>query len=307
MNEGLVMKSTGSWYTVKEETGNLIECRIRGKIRLKGVEVTNPVAVGDWVKYELEGDGKGIISDVLPRENYLIRKSTRKSRFGHILAANIDQTVLVATITFPRTSLGFIDRFLVAAESFRIPQVLVFNKSDLFNDVVQEGVDELREIYTSIGVEFLQISAEKEENLEGLKKLLEGKKSLFAGHSGVGKSTILNKLSPSRINQTIGEVSKFANKGVHTTTFAEMFEIDKETYVIDTPGIKELGLMDIDDGEISHFFPEMRDRFGACRFHNCQHVREPGCAIIEAVERGEIAESRFRSYLSILEDDDSHR
>lgn len=307
MNKGLVMKSTGSWYIVKGESQEIVECRIRGKIRLKGVEVTNPVAVGDVVTYDLESNGKGIIHDVLPRENYLIRKSTRKTQFGHILAANIDQAVLIATVTFPRTSLGFIDRFLVAAESFRIPQVLVFNKSDLFTRKMQEYIDELKNIYVKIGVEFLQISAETSDNLDRLKKVLRGKKSLFAGHSGVGKSTILNKLAPERINQAIGEVSKFANKGTHTTTFAEMFELEKNTYVVDTPGIKELGLIDIDEGEISHFFPEMRGKFGECKFYNCTHTHEPGCAIIDGVENGEIAQSRYLSYLSMLEDEDTHR
>lgn len=307
MNEGLVMKSTGLWYAVKSKDNRIIECRIRGKIRLKGVETTNPVAVGDIVKYDLEDTGKGIIHEVLPRENYLIRRSTRKTQLAHVLAANIDQAVLIATVSFPRTSLGFVDRFLVASESFRIPQALVFNKSDLLNQRSLEYLDELRNIYTHIGVKFLQISAETGDNLENLKALLAGKKSLFAGHSGVGKSTILNKLAPDKITQTIGEVSKFANKGTHTTTFAEMFEVEKDTFVIDTPGIKELGLIDIEEGEISHFFPEMRSKFGECKFYNCTHTHEPGCAIADAVEHGEIAESRYLSYLSILEGEDSYR
>lgn len=299
------MKSTGSWYAVRDTRGVLFECRIRGKIRLKGVEVTNPVAVGDQVKFTFE-NGDGIIHDVLPRENYLIRKSTRKSQFGHILASNIDQVVLVATVTFPRTSLGFIDRFLVAAESFRIPQVLVFNKADIYDKKMDKMVEELRQMYSAIGVQFLLISAIEDINMKPLFEILRNKTSLIAGHSGVGKSTILNKLAPETIRQTVGEVSKFANKGIHTTTFAEMFEIEPYTYVIDTPGIKELGLIDIDEGEISHFFPEMRDKLGECKFYNCSHVHEPGCAIIRAVEEGNIAESRYRSYLSILEDEDNH-
>ncbi len=306
MTEGLVMKSTGSWYSVKDPNGKVHECRIRGKIRLKGLEVTNPVAVGDRVVFTLE-NGDGIIHDILPRENYLIRRSTRKSQFGHILASNIDQAVLVATLTFPRTSLGFIDRFLVAAESFRIPQVLVFNKADMHDEKMNDVVEELEKIYSSLGIQVLLISAIEDINLAPLLDILKNKTSLIAGHSGVGKSTILNKLAPERVQQAVGEVSKFANKGTHTTTFAEMFELGPDTYVIDTPGIKELGLIDIDDGEIGHFFPEMRDRLGHCKFHNCSHIHEPGCAIIQAVEDGAIAESRYRSYLSILQDEDSHR
>ena len=304
--DGLVIKSTGSWYDVKTSEGTIIACRVRGKLKIKNLQVTNPVAVGDFVQYELEKSGQGIIHTILPKRNYLIRRSTRKSTFGHIMASNIDLAVVIATISYPRTSLGFIDRFLVAAESFRIPSLLVFNKTDMWGEEEINYVRELEKIYTSVQVDFLTISAKTGVNLEKLKIKLSGKTSLIAGHSGVGKSTILNLLS-SKINQKTAEVSSFANKGTHTTTFAEMFEIGKDTYVIDTPGIKELGLMDIFDEEISHFFPELRELFGKCKFYNCTHTHEPGCAVVDAVKNGQIFLSRYQSYLSLMEGIDSHR
>lgn len=304
--EGLVIKSTGSWYEVKTSDGDIIKCRVRGKLKMKGMKVTNPVSVGDKVKYDLEDSGQGIIHSIVPRTNYLIRRSTRKTAFGHILASNIDLAVVVATLTFPKTSLGFIDRFLISAESFRIPSLLVFNKSDMWTKEAWEFADFLHGIYKEINVDFMVMSAESGENLELFRDKLKGETSLLAGHSGVGKSTILNKLSPV-INQKTSEVSTFANKGTHTTTFAEMFEIEKDTFVIDTPGIKELGLMDIYDAEINHFFPEMRELFGKCKFHNCTHTHEPSCAVIDAVEEGRISISRYESYLSMMEGIDSHR
>lgn len=304
--EGLVIKSTGSWYEVKDGDGKILRCRVRGKLKIKGMKVTNPVSVGDKVKYDLEESGQGIIHTVLQRTNYLIRRSTRKTAFGHILASNLDLAVLIATISFPKTSLGFIDRFLVAAESFRIPSLLVLNKTDLWSEEEHELSEILNRIYRDIGVDYMTMSAQTGENIDLFKEKLKGKVSLVAGHSGVGKSTILNLLSP-KITQATSEVSTFANKGTHTTTFAEMFEFEPDSYVIDTPGIKELGLIDIYDEEISHFFPEMRDLFNTCKFHNCTHIHEPGCAVIEAVEEGEIAISRYESYLSMMEGIDSHR
>jgi ribosome biogenesis GTPase len=304
--EGLVIKSTGSWYDVKADTGDILKCRVRGKLKMKGMKVTNPVAVGDQVVYELEADGNGIIHTILPRTNYLIRRSTRKTAFGHILASNIDLAVVVATLTFPKTSLGFIDRFLISAESFRIPSLLVFNKTDMWTKEAFRFAEYLRNIYNKIQVDFMTMSAETGENLDLFEEKVKGKVSLMAGHSGVGKSTILNLLAAD-IQQKTARVSSFANKGTHTTTFAEMFEIEKDTYVIDTPGIKELGLMDIYDEEINHFFPEMRAFFNQCKFHNCTHTHEPGCAVIDAVENGEISISRYESYLSMMEGVDSHR
>ncbi len=304
--EGQVIKSTGSWYDVKTQDKTVIPCRVRGKFRTRGIRVTNPVAVGDYVQFRLVEDNRGVIDEILPRRNYLIRRATKKSAYGQILAANIDLAVLVATVALPRTSTGFIDRFLVAADSFRIPSLLVYNKSDLWDDAMKKYVSELESIYLRIGVDFMSMSAKNNENTDLFKSKLKGKLSLIAGHSGVGKSSILNLLSPN-INQKTAEVSTFANKGVHTTTFAEMFEIGDDTYVIDTPGIKELGLLDIGDEELSHYFPEMRAYLGKCKYNNCTHTHEPGCAVLDAVERGEIALSRFYSYLSILEEEETHR
>ncbi|MCC5928105.1 MAG: ribosome small subunit-dependent GTPase A [Cyclobacteriaceae bacterium] len=306
MFEGIVMKSTGSWYTIRTIEGNLIPSRVRGKLRLKDLRATNPVAVGDKVRISQEADGTGIIHEVLQRENYLIRRAIKKTSHGHILAANLDQAMLIATITYPRTSLGFIDRFLVAAESFRIPCILVFNKTDMWNDAMWEFAEELAAIYPPLGVKFYSVSAMEERDVETIKTLLKGKTTLLAGHSGVGKSTLLNKMDPS-IQQKTSEVSDFANKGTHTTTFAEMFSLSPDTFVIDTPGIKELGLLDFYDEEICHFFPEMRDLFGQCRFYNCTHTHEPGCAVIQAVEEGKIAPSRYESYLGIITEEESHR
>jgi len=305
MIKGRVFKSTGSWYTVLA-TGKFYECRLRGKLRLDDEKVTNPVAVGDWVNIAPENDTEAIIKDVLPRENYIIRKSTRKKKHSHRLAANIDQAVLIVTLAFPRTSLGFIDRFLVSCESFRIPAVLVFNKADLLDEEALEYYEALKFDYQELGYKVLLVSAEENIGIEELKAVLEGKTSLFAGHSGVGKSTILNLISP-HIEQRIGEVSESVGKGIHTTTFAEMFEAWEGAFVIDTPGIKELGLWDIGNEELSHYFPEMREYIGECKFNNCTHTHEPGCAFREAMEEGKIAPSRYESYLSILEDEDSHR
>ncbi|MGF1638512.1 MAG: ribosome small subunit-dependent GTPase A [Cyclobacteriaceae bacterium] len=306
MPEGLVTKSTGSWYLVETTDHKLIECRTRGKLRLKDLKVTNPVAVGDIVIYSLESSGQGIIEDVKPRENYLIRRSIKKASHGHILAANIDQAMLIATLTFPKTSTGFIDRFLVAAESFRIPTLLVLNKSDMWNEEMQAYADEFASIYPPLGVFCISISAFNDTDILKIQQLLEGKCTLLAGHSGVGKSTLLNKLHPD-FDQKTSEVSAFANKGTHTTTFAEMFKINDNTRVIDTPGIKELGLIDFYDEEIYHYFPEMRALFGQCKFHNCTHTHEPGCAVLKAVKDGNIAHSRYNSYISIITEEDSHR
>lgn len=302
------MKSTGSWYSVLTEEGQVYPSRLRGKFKIKGLKVTNPVAVGDRViiEQENEQENTAVITEILPRENYIIRKSTRKAHHGHILAANIDQAILIATLVFPRTSLGFIDRFLVSAESFRIPALLVFNKSDLLDDDQLELQAAIMDLYERIGYPCLGISAMNPDDVQQLGKRLGGKVSLFSGHSGVGKSTILNQVHPD-IQQKTSEVSTFANKGVHTTTYAEMFSIDDETLVIDTPGIKELGLMDINEGELRDYFPEMRALIGECKFYNCTHVHEPGCAIRDAVEADEISESRYYNYLSMLQDEDSHR
>lgn len=306
--KGQVYRSTGSWYDVKGEDGITYQSRLRGKFKQDGIKVNNPIAVGDFVEVipDEQHENSGLITEIKNRENYIIRKSTRKNGFSHILAANVDQALLLATVSFPRTSQGFIDRFLVSAESFRIPALVIFNKKDLLNEKELDKTLDLCAMYDHIGYETNLISAQTEEGLETIKKHLKGKTTLIAGHSGVGKSTLLNKLIPGLAQKT-GEVSTFANKGTHTTTFAEMFEVDAETKIIDTPGIKELGLVDMEASEISHYFPEMRQYIGECRFNNCLHVNEPGCKVIEALEEGEIFEERYMSYLSMLQDYDSHR
>lgn len=302
------MRSTGSWYDVRDADGHLWQCRLKGKFKLKGFKVTNPIAVGDRVEFEVEDEieNMGTILDILPRENYLVRQSVHKTAHAHLLAANVDQAILVVTLYFPRTSLGFIDRFLVSAESFRIPAVLIFNKQDLLDDALREYQAELMALYESLGYRCLATTATASEGLDDVNELLRGKISVLSGHSGVGKSSLINAIAPGLTLRT-KEVSSFANKGVHTTTFAEMFELAPETYLIDSPGIKELGLSDTEAAEVSHYFPEMRERLNECRYHNCLHINEPGCAVKAAVEVGEIALSRFDSYLSMVGGQDNRR
>ncbi len=307
-NIGLVMRSTGSWYDVRSNEGTIMQCRLKGKFKIKGFKVTNPIAVGDKVVYEVEDENRnvGIISDILPRENYIIRQSVHKTAHGHLLATNLDQAVLIATLDFPRTSLGFIDRFLVAAESFRIPTVLVFNKLDLLNEEQIEYQKELADLYESLNYKCIFTSATDGVGVEEFFNILKGKVSLISGHSGVGKSTLVNAIAPD-LDLRTSQVSTFANKGVHTTTFAEMFEIAPETFIIDSPGIKELGLADIEKEEIGHYFPEILEIMSECRFHNCMHLDEPNCAIKEAVMEERIAQSRYFSYLSMMEGGDNRK
>ncbi len=307
--QGLVIRSTGSWYDVRrEDTQQTVRCRLRGKFKLKELKVSNPIAVGDWVEWRMEDEVEnvGVITDILPRENYIVRKSVHKTAHGHLIAANIDQALLIVTLAYPRTSMGFIDRFLVSAESFRIPTQIIFNKADLLNEDDQELIAALKSIYEPLGYPCHLVSALEKQGIQSVEALLYQKKSLISGHSGVGKSTLINQLSPD-LNLRTSEISNFANKGVHTTTFAEMFEISSNTFIIDTPGIKELGLLAIKAEELGHYFPEMRSLIGACKFHNCIHTNEPKCAVKEAVEAGEISFSRYESYLSMLEDSDNRR
>jgi len=296
--KGRIFKSTGSWYEVLAEDKKKYACRVRGKFRLDEKKESNPVAVGDYVKIELENE-VGSIIEILPRQNHILRQSVKKTGHASVLAANVDQVMLVATFKQPRTSWGFIDRFLVAAESFRIPQVLVFNKRDI---LMQDQLEELLPMlnrYESFGVATQVISAGFDSDISSIEKVLEGKTTLVAGHSGVGKSTLLNRLSPN-IGQATGIISDFSDKGTHTTTFAEMFQLDETTFIIDTPGIKEWGLVDMEPQEISDYFPEMRDLRLNCKFGaRCLHINEPKCAIIEAVEKNQIALSRYESYLSM--------
>ena len=307
-HEGIVFKSTGSWYRVRLADGRFLDCRARGKLKLGASKITNPVSVGDEVliREDVHHPGTGVIQKINPRKNYVIRKSVHKTAHGHMIAANIDQAMLIVTIKNPRTSLGFIDRFLVSTEAYRIPTILVFNKLDMYDDADFIQLEAIIEIYENIGVKCLDISAKKQIGIDKILQVLAHKTTLISGHSGTGKSTLINLLHPS-IDQSIGEVSSFADKGVHTTTFAEMFEIDQDTFVIDTPGIKELGLIDIENAELSDYFPEMRALIGECKFHNCSHVHEPKCAVVAAVESGEISSSRYYNYLSMLEGVDSHR
>lgn len=299
------MRSTGSFYDVLGEDGHKYNCRVRGKIRLEGIKETNPVAVGDRVTLALDHEIASITA-ILPRDNHILRQSVKKTGHAHVLAANIDQALIVATLALPRTSLGFIDRFLVAAESFRIPQVIVFNKQDLLDSEGLEHVQRLSDLYSALGVTVLTLSA-TQDDLDTLRQQLQDKVTLVAGHSGVGKSTLLNRLSPD-IRQATGDISDFSSKGTHTTTFAEMFPLDAKTFVIDTPGVKELGLVDMSPQELSDYFPEMRDLRLSCKFGaRCIHVNEPRCAIVDAVQQGTIALSRYENYLSILSGADNRK
>ena len=305
--EGLVYKSTGSWYRVECEN-EVLDCRLKGKLKLSRTGATNPVAVGDIVLVEREegNPGKGLITEIRERRNYLIRKSVHKTGQAHILASNIDQLVVIASLKMPRTSLGFIDRLLVSAESYSIPARVVFNKADLLEEDEFEYVEALAEMYTSIGYPALITSVTESLNMDAFKEILQGKTSLLSGHSGVGKSTLVNSIFPG-LNLSTQEISDFANKGKHTTTFAEMHSLDENTRIIDTPGIKELGLLEMEDDNLSHYFPEMQPFAENCRFYNCTHMHEPGCMVIEALDKGKLPLTRYESYLSMMERDDNRR
>ncbi|KAA8484727.1 ribosome biogenesis GTPase [Arcticibacter tournemirensis] len=303
--QGLVIKSTGSWYQVETEDGTVLDCRIKGIFRTKDIKTTNPIAVGDRVEIELEPDqDTGIINKLKERKNYIIRKSVNLSKQAQIIAANLDQALLVVTLASPRTSLGFVDRFLVTAEAYDVPAGIIFNKLDLFSDEGLEILAEYEEIYTSIGYPCYEVSALEGTNLEQITDVLKDKVTLISGHSGVGKSTLINKLIP-EIELKTGEVSEWSDKGQHTTTFAEMHPLPQGGYLIDTPGIRELGVIDIEKQELGHFFPEMRQLMNQCRFNNCRHINEPGCAVVEAVNEGSINLSRYESYLSIYHGNDT--
>ncbi len=297
------MRSTGSWYTVKlEEDGQRVNCRLKGKFKQDRERFTNPIAVGDRVEVDIEpGQKTGIIGKIYPRENYLLRMSTRMRHGRHIIAANLDRAVLVATVRFPKVKPGFLDRFLLSCEAYHVPAVLVFNKKDLYGSEDLDRYKSLRDIYEPLGYPCMLVSAVSKEGLGDLKKLLQGSTALMAGHSGVGKSTLINTLYPYFELKT-GELSRQTGKGKHTTTFAEMFEIKEGGYVIDTPGVKEMSIADLEPEEVAGYFPEMRARMHECRFSNCMHINEPGCAVIEAVQEGKIAFSRYENYLHIVFD-----
>ncbi|MCB0823695.1 MAG: ribosome small subunit-dependent GTPase A [Bacteroidales bacterium] len=301
--EGTVIKSTGSWLSVLTEKGETFQCKLKGNFRIKGIKSTNPVAVGDVVGFELiDSENTGLIQTIFPRNNYIIRKSTKLSKVSHIIAANIDQVCIIATFIQPRTSTGFIDRILVTAEAYHIPGVIIFNKTDLHKDKQTEQLNKLEKIYSDAGYTVIATSVKKAENLDRVKAILKNKKTLITGHSGVGKSAMVNAIEP-RLNLKTREISYTHNKGMHTTTFAEMFGLSFGGSIIDTPGIKEFGLTDFSRDEIAERFPEMRKYMHQCRFNNCTHVHEPGCAVITAIENGNVSLSRYENYLNILTDD----
>ena len=306
--QGVIKKSTGSWYTVLyDDDQKEIQCRLRGKLKLSDFKTTNPVAVGDKVNFEInENDGTGSITEILDRENYVIRKAPKLSRQKHVIAANIDQTLLIVTLAEPRTSTGFIDRYLVTIEAYGIPACLIFNKYDIYDKEYLKTLEELTSIYDPLGYKCYAVSATQGTNLDQFRQLLSGKTSLLSGLSGTGKSTLINAIEPSLNLKTL-PLSKAHKKGKHTTTFAEMFQLENNGKIIDTPGIKEFGLVDVEPGELSHFFPEMRKHLNECRFNDCLHIHEPHCKVKEEIEAGNIHYSRYLSYLSILEDVDSHR
>ena len=298
--KGIVIKSTGSWYQVLDTAKIIWDCRIKGKFRLSGIKSTNPIAVGDYVEFDNEGDNKGIITKIEERRNYIIRKSINLSKQSHIIAANIDQAFLVVTLALPRTSSGFIDRFLLTAEAYHIPVKIIFNKVDLFEEeAIMKELDEFIAIYQKIGYECFKVSAAKKQNIDILINLTKDKTTLIAGHSGVGKSALVNAIDNSLVLKT-GSISEAHLKGKHTTTFAEMHPLLHGGFIIDTPGIKELGLVDMNKEEISNYFVEMRALRNGCKFNNCLHMNEPKCVVIAAVENGEIETSRYQNYMSIM-------
>lgn len=297
---GTVTKSTGSNYLVKLESGQIVPCKLKGKIRLDDRKTTNPVTVGDKVDVEMENESEGMIAKIHPRKNYIIRKSINLSKQSQIIASNMDQAILIATLVEPRTSLGFIDRFLITAEAYSIPAVLIFNKCDNLNDELLALQREIMAIYEKAGYPCYAVSSMKKDDIEKIKPLFKGKTSLITGHSGVGKSTFINALQPSLKLRT-GEISSAHSKGMHTTTFAELYDLDFGASIIDTPGIKELGLVEIKKEEVGHYFPEIRKYMNDCKFNNCIHVNEPKCAVREAFERGDISPERYESYLKILD------
>ncbi len=305
--QGVISKSTGSWYQVKAEDGARYSCRLRGVFKLDQMNITNPVAVGDRVLFDkdLRRAGEGLITKILPRDNYIIRRSPHRTQVGHLIATNVDQAFLIVTLKLPRTSLGFIDRFLVTAETFRIPAGIIFNKTDLLDREEIQTQKNLAAIYGPLGYRCFESSALTGKGLGKINRALTGKTTLFSGISGVGKSSILNHLGD-HIEQKVAQISS-VQKGKHTTTFAQMFDLSDDAFVIDTPGIKELGLLEVGDEELSHYFPELRDLFGYCKYHNCTHTHEPGCGVPKAIRDGKVAPSRYESYLSILLEEDNRR
>ena len=299
--KGLVIKNTGSWYTVRTDDGRDVESKVKGNFRLKEIRSTNPVSVGDRVDIDINNEGTAFITRIEDRKNYIIRRASNLSKQSHIIAANLDQAMLIVTVNYPITTTVFIDRFRATAEAYGVPVKLVFNKIDRYKGEDKEYLDALINLYTTIGYPCSTLCAKTEEGLDALKAELKDKITLLSGHSGVGKSTIINKLVPG-VNLRTGDISEYHNKGMHTTTFSEMIPLPEGGYLIDTPGIKGFGTIEMETAEISHYFPEIFKFSEDCRFNNCSHRHEPGCAVLQALEDHYISESRYKSYLSILED-----
>lgn len=298
--KGTVVKSTGSWYEIRNEKGEFLNARLKGKFRIQGIKSTNPLAVGDKVEYQLDGE-EALIVKIEARKNYIIRRSINLSKQVQIIAANIDQLFLIITINKPLTTKGFVDRFLVGAEAYHIPSILLFNKIDLYTEEDRKELQDWKETYGKAGYSYLEISAIQSLGLEELKNEMKDKVNIFGGNSGVGKSTLINKLEKG-LNLKTGMISDYHQSGMHTTTFSEMFELSFGGYIIDTPGVKGFGNVEIEREELHHYFPEMRKRISECKFSNCIHVNEPDCAVKKAVEKNEIAISRYNNYLSMLEE-----
>lgn len=313
MREGLVIKSTGSWHTVEDENGNLFECKIKGSFRIKGIKSTNPVVVGDKVHFIVQPGfedtsalNTGLITSIFERINYIIRRSPNLSKQSHIIAANIDQAILVVTLSFPTTTTTFIDRYLASAEAYGIPVLIVFNKIDMYDSVKTREMQDLAGIYKNIGYCCIATSAKTLSGLKDLENAIKNKKNVFNGHSGVGKSTLINILEPG-LNLRTSEISNSHKTGKHTTTYSSLFKLSFGGYIIDTPGIKGFGMLEMEAWEISHYFIEIFKVSQFCQYNNCSHTHEPGCAVKNSVEKGEIAQSRFISYLGLLDADDKYR
>lgn len=304
--KGLVIKNTGSWYSVKTDIGKVVECKIKGNFRLKGIRSTNPVAVGDNVEIALNSEGTAFITHIEERRNYIIRKSQNLSKQSHILAANVDEAFLIVTVNYPQTSTTFIDRFLASAEAYSVPVVLVFNKCDILSDDERHYQQSMIHLYETIGYECREVSATTGEGVDGLHALLKGKITLLSGNSGVGKSTLINKILP-EANLRTAEISDAHNTGMHTTTFSEMLELPEGGYIIDTPGIKGFGTFNMEPEELTSYFPEIFHFSKGCKFSNCTHTHEPGCAVLKAIDDHFIAQSRYQSYLNMLEDKDENK
>jgi ribosome biogenesis GTPase len=304
--KGLVIKNTGSWYTVRTDDGRDIESKIKGNFRLREIRTTNPVAVGDRVTIEINREGTAFITEIEDRKNYIIRRASNLSKQSHIIAANIDQAMLIVTVNYPVTTTVFIDRFLATAEAYNVPVKMIFNKIDRFQGTDREALEKLIELYTGIGYSCSRLSAKSGEGMDGLKEELKNKITLLSGHSGVGKSTIINQLVPG-IHLKTGHISEYHNKGMHTTAFSEMIPLPDGGYLIDTPGIKGFGTIEMEDAEISHYFPEIFTYAAGCKFGNCTHRHEPGCAVLVALNEQNISLSRYKSYLSILRDKDENK